>query len=611
MIARISGLIVWLLTLIVPVDALAEQMRARSILLVDQSDLRGTFYHDVFRALQESLNSDVGSHVTLYRESLDLSRFSGAAHEQNLRRYLQEKYRDRPIGVIVAIGFSSLALVQRWRDELWPGAPVVFGLVNESDAAQTELFPDTTGGLVRLRLADSISAARSVVPDLKRIFFVGEDWERQIILRHWKEELPTAAAAGLEVTELVGLPMAELRNRVATLPDQSAIIYSAVFSDGQGGFYPPSTALGFIAEAANRPIIVAAETYLDHAVGGFVLRPAAIGVDVANRVVRILNGEEISSIPVTLTDAVMPIFNWREMQRWKVKDADLPPGSEIRFRDASIWEKYRWQSASFAAAILAQAILISILLHERKRRGDAEFQARQRLTELAHVHRQAIAGQLSSSIAHELNQPLGAILTNAETAELILNSDAPDLIELKQILADIRQDDLRASQVIVHMRSLLRRSPFELQDVDANGMLRDGFQLISAQAAVRNVAIYLESCPDPLRIKGDPVQLQQVVLNLIVNGMDAMSSIPFGRMIVGRTAVDGERALISISDSGPGIPDEKLGKIFDPFFSTKEQGMGIGLSIAKSIVHAHKGRIWAENQSEGGAVFWISLPLSR
>src|SRR5262249_6875232 len=156
-----------------------------------------------------------------------------------------------------------------------------------------------------------------------------------------KEELP-AAGAGLEVTEFVGLPMSDLRNRVATLPERSAIIYSAVYSDGEGGFYPPGIALGFITETANRPIIVASETDLEHAVGGFVLQPGAIGADVASRAVRIIDGEAASSIPVTLTNAVKPIFNWQEMRRWNVRETDLIPGSEIRFRDPSIWEKYRW-----------------------------------------------------------------------------------------------------------------------------------------------------------------------------------------------------------------------------------------------------------------------------
>ena len=177
-----------------------------------------------------------------------------------------------------------------------------------------------------------------------------------------------------------------------------------------------------IAEKANRPIIVAAETFLEPGgIGGFVLVPDLIGADAATLALRILNGESPSSISARVTEAVKPIFNWQQMRRWDVSESNLPPGSEIRFREPSLWENYRWQSISVAAAFLIQTALISILLHERKKRNDAELESRHRMTELAHANRQATAGELSSSIAHELNQPLGTILTNAETAELILD----------------------------------------------------------------------------------------------------------------------------------------------------------------------------------------------
>jgi signal transduction histidine kinase len=137
------------------------------------------------------------------------------------------------------------------------------------------------------------------------------------------------------------------------------------------------------------------------------------------------------------------------------------------------------------------------------------------------------------------------------------------------------------------------------------------FKFLSVQASVRNVALYLQTGPGDIRIKGDPVQLQQVILNLVVNSMDAMAAIPYGRTVIGRVELNGgATAEISISDSGPGIPQDKLAQVFDPFFTTKNQGMGIGFSIARTIILAHKGRIWAENQSGGGAAFHFTLPLA-
>jgi len=606
---RIRGLIVCLFIVVLPPEASAQRQLARSILFLDQSDLRGPFYYDIFRAFRQRIAAEAQSQATIYSESLDLSRFGGAAHEQNVREYLHEKYRDRPIGVIVAIGTATLDLVLRWRSELWPGVPVVFGLIDANDVGRVKNEPDITGGTVDLRLADAIRAARAVVPHLYGIVFVGDDWNRQVVFGHWKEEMRTATA-GLQVTELIGLPMNEIRQKVATLADRTVIIYSAVYSDEKGGFFPPAVTLRFISKSANRPIIVAAETFLESGgIGGFVLQPEAIGADAALRVLRIVGGEDASHIPITPTNAVKPIFNWLQMQRWNVGESALPEGSEIRFREPGLWQQYRWQSAVAVTVLLIQAGLISILLHERRRRSDAEQDARRRLAELAHVHRQSIAGELSASIAHELNQPLGSILTNAETAEFILDSPDPDLREIKEILADIRHDDLRASQIIGHMRGLLKRTPFELKEVDLNEVICESFELMSAQAATRNVALYLNTAPGRLPVSGDSIQLQQIILNLVFNAMDAMTEIPFGRTIMGKTVVDGGCGVISISDSGPGIPTENPNEIFDPFFTTKEQGMGIGLSIARTIVQAHKGRIWAENQPEGGATFFISLPL--
>jgi signal transduction histidine kinase len=439
---------------------------------------------------------------------------------------------------------------------------------------------------------------------------VGDSWNLQALFRHWGEEI-AAATAGLTVIDLVGQKMSDVRKRVAELPERSAIVYSGVFSDGQGTYYPAATALKMIAEKANRPIVVGAEPLLTvGGIGGYSLVATEIGADAGRLALRILNGEQAGEIPPVASKA-KPLFNWNEMQRWNVSASDLPEGSEIRFRQPTFFEQYRWQTMAILAALFIQAGLITFLLHERHLRRDAEAESRKRMSELAHVNRQTTAGELSSSMAHELNQPLGSILANAETAELILKSQSPDLDEIREILADIKRDDQRAGEVIRRVRSYLTRTPFEAKDIDLNQIMGEAFQFLSVQASARNIALYLRTSPGQLRIRGDPVQLQQVILNLVVNSMDAMAAIPYGRTVIGRTELNGDSTIeISISDSGPGIPPDKLARVFDPFFTTKDQGMGIGLSIARTIILAHKGRIWAENQTGGGAAFRFTLPLA-
>ena len=602
-----KGFIVTLFALLAPTYLSAQDGRPHSVLVLDQSNLRGPFYFQLASGLREVLDAE--GRITIYGENLDLTRFGGAAYVESMKRHLKEKYRDRPIGVIIANGAGTLDHTLRWREELWPGIPVVFAMLEATQLAKLGRPANVTGVAIRNSLADAIKTARAVVHGLDTIVLVGDSWDRQSLFRHWGEEISTATS-GLMVIDLVGKKMSEIRKRVAELPERSAIVYSGVFSDGEGTYYPAATAMRLIAEKANRPIVVGAEPLLADAIGGYSLIASEIGADTGRLALRVLNGEQAGDVP-PITWESRPLFNWQQMQRWNVSESNLPAGSEIRFRDPTFLERYRWQSVAVASAILMQAGLIMFLLHERHMRHSAEMESHERMTELAHVNRQATTGELSSSIAHELNQPLGSILTNAETAELILKSGNPDLAEIGEILADIKRDDQRAGEVIRRLRAFLKRTPFETRDIDLNEIMGQAFKFLSVQASARNVALYLQTAPDTLRIKGDPIQLQQVILNLVVNAMDAMATIPYGRTVIGRTELNGgSSAVISISDSGPGIPADKLAQVFDPFFTTKAQGMGIGLSIARTIILAHKGQIWAENQSGGGAAFHFTLPLA-
>jgi C4-dicarboxylate-specific signal transduction histidine kinase len=270
----------------------------------------------------------------------------------------------------------------------------------------------------------------------------------------------------------------------------------------------------------------------------------------------------------------------------------------------------KWQIALVITIILVQAGLISVLLREYRRRQLAEVQSRRLMAELAHVMRFSTAGELTASIAHEISQPLGSILTNAETADEILQSSRPDIAELKDIVKDILRDDRRASAVIQRMKSLLKKAPFELKSLDLNDVVRETIEFISALAIGRRAELVSVITPDALPVLGDRIQLQQVVLNLVVNGIDAMKdTLNENRIISISTSRVEDFAELSVSDRGSGIPGDKLKEVFEPFFTSKAEGMGMGLSIARTIIEAHHGLISARNQVHGGASFRIRLPL--
>lgn len=247
---------------------------------------------------------------------------------------------------------------------------------------------------------------------------------------------------------------------------------------------------------------------------------------------------------------------------------------------------------------------------ERKH-AEAEL-LRQRM-ELARAGRISLLGQLASALAHELSQPLGAILRNAEAAEIMLQAASPDTEELRAIVADILRDDQRAGQVIDRLRSLLKGRSLVTQPLELPDVISEVLSLVHADAATRHVKLAYSTAPGLPRVSGDRIHLQQVLLNLLVNALDAMDGCtPNQRSIqVSARQTDAATVEVRVADHGPGVPFESLARLFEPFFTTKAKGMGMGLAVSKTIIEAHKGKLWVENSPEGGACFYFTLPVAR
>jgi len=247
------------------------------------------------------------------------------------------------------------------------------------------------------------------------------------------------------------------------------------------------------------------------------------------------------------------------------------------------------------------------------KRKEAELEAACQRMELAHLSRVTTLGELSGSIAHELSLPLSAILSNAQAAQRVLANDKADLAEVREILNDIVSEDKRASEVIRRLRLWLKKGEVQQQPLQINKVVQDVLELIRSDLINQKVTLETELPRNLPTVSVDPVQLQQVLLNLVVNACDAMAGCNNSqRRLVIRTGIEngGSAVVVSVTDQGTGIPEEKMEQIFEPFFSTKEKGMGIGLSVCRTIIAAHRGKLWAANNFDRGATFHFTLPVA-
>src|SRR5215475_8996155 len=439
------------------VSARAEPL-PRTILFLDEDTPIYPWFRQMSEAFYATIKTDTADYFDM------------------LRSHFREKYRNRDIGVIVSNASRYLPFTVRLRDEVWPGTPVVLAGIQERRAARLSLPSNVTGFTFRHQLQDIVATADALIPGLKRIVLAGSRIEPGGWRQDFLDDLPDIRAR-FEVLDLTDLSLAELRQRLTELPGDSAVVYVGARI---GEHYLPAEASKLIAEAANRPTFVDSETFIGTgSVGGLVISPGGIGRVAARFALRILDGENASDIPITNTEEILrPVFDWRQLQRWGISESRLPVGSEIRFRSPTAWEQYRWQIMVIAAVLVLQSLLIAGLFYEHRRRRQAEVEASRRMTEMAQMNRSAAIGQMSASIAHEIKQPLAAIVMNAGAGLRWLARDAPNLEEAARALKNIVGNGNRASQVVETIRAMFKKEIPNRAPVDINDAIREVLTLV-------------------------------------------------------------------------------------------------------------------------------------
>jgi signal transduction histidine kinase len=591
-----------------------ESGAQQSLLFLAVDDFTRPYMRLLFESFSNAVGAAEPNAPAVYFESLDALRFEDRQYLDDVREWLRRKYRDTRIDLIVAISEDALAFLADARGEPWPSAQVLF-LESTSVRVDTRTaLPHAGGILLDDHFVEMLGVMKTVLPATRHVALVSG--ASTVEVTRWRDMPGYVRTAGLDPIDLATVSIEETLGRIAQLPAQTVVLLLAPSVDASGRVLGPTQACEMISSSADIPLFTPGAQDLGcGSVGGLGRDWSAIGRVLGEQAVSRLRHHSNDIIRVPVARFTSLAFDDRQLRRWGIPESRLPSGAVIRFREPSLWRDYRALVLTALGVTVVQSLLIAGLVFEHRRRRRAEVDSRRHLAAMAHLDRRAAMGELATSLAHELNQPLNAILQNAGVAQMLLASATvpPALAEMADIIGDIRNDDIRASEMIRRMRQLLHKGQLEMQPIDLNDIAQDTLTIVRPEARSRDIQVDLELDSGLPRVMGDRVHLQQVVLNLVMNAIDAVAAMPVdGRRVRIVTSDDAGEVRLAVVDAGTGIPADRLSKIFEPFFTTKSggSGMGMGLAIARSIVEAHKGRMSAENNVNGGATVWFSQPAA-
>ena len=685
------------------------------------------------RGMQSILESGVPSNVDLDIEYLDVLHFKDARYVQLLINLLRHKYAASQPDLVITVYNMAFDFMRTHGSDLFPEVPVVFAGVEKKFIKTRKLGPNITGVISVPNYAETLGLALRLHPDTQHVAVVSGAGK---IGRTWSMNAMHAFQPyrdRVDFIDITGLPMPAILEKVATLPQQSLVMYITLLEDGAGNKFTARQSASQISRVANAPVYSFWDLMLGHGiVGGYLSSAEEKGKAAAALALRILNGEQPSDIPLASEGSLNAMFDWRELRRWYIKEDLLPLESIVKFKELSSWEKNQSQIIGGLVLIVLQGLFISYLLYQYRIRrkieqryrtvadytydweywenddgsleyvslscerisgytiqefktapslfkdiilpedrelqdihaqkstenegpsdiqfrikrkdgqirwienvcqpvktnqGDhlgirgsnrditerklAEINAQKRREELTYISRVTTLGELSASMAHELNQPLAAILNNANAAMKFISGDLKDLDEVNEILNDIIKDDRRASGIIKKLRTLMSKKEMGFSPLNLNEIIWGVAKLTDRETSARDVPLILELDDDLPHVKGDAIHLEQIILNLILNGTEAMVTIDrqFRKLRICTTEHDRDFIKVSVEDKGTGIDEAHINSIFETFYTTKPGGMGMGLSICRSIIEAHGGRLWAENNPDKGATVYFTVPV--
>ena len=595
-----------LLMLGAAVNAVAQPVRQ---VLVLQSVNRGNLTIDEFTGnFRVELDTRADKPVNVFQVVVGATGFVSAP-EQATVGYIQSAFIDRPQpNLIITVGGPAAVFARKYRQQLFPDTPLLFAAVDQRYLGNAPLGDNETAVVADNDFSRGIDTVLQLLPQTRQVFMVmgsgpiGQFWHRELEsqFRRFHDRLTFVWFDDLSLPEIL--------RRCATLPDNSAIFYVTFGTDAAGAAYADARVFADLRTAANAPLFSSHSVYLGAGIiGGPLLSIDTLSRDTADAADRLLDGRhreastsrhngQVNRYSTGAScnggDPRQPVAagQHRALSRAEPVAAIPGHGAQRRRRARSpVAPDHRTPSST-------------------PRPPRAEIESRNNLALAADASRRLTMSALTSSIAHELGQPLSSMIHNAQAGRMMITVDRATPDTIGEILADIESEGVQATQIIDRHRTMLRSHQLETKPIDVHVVIHDSLALVAHDLRTRQIEATVNLSSRPCIITGDAVLLQQVMVNLLLNAMEAMTETPPARRRVTiSTDVRAADVDVSVRDAGSGVPAQMNGVLFTPFVTTKAHGLGIGLAIARTIVDAHGGTLGAHNNPEGGATFTLTL----
>lgn len=590
--------------------------REKNILILFAQAPSTPAYRIMLDGIRQKLDEEYGESYYLHTEYLEIERYPKGEYPKERFALYNSKYEQLKLDLLICVGIDIVSTLKNHASSQILNLPTVSIDIDLSGSGINKnlvLNNKTTLLGLRLNIRRTIDDALILFPGTSSIYFLCGIARTDSVFKYLSQKEAERLKGTKKVVFITNISMDDALRKVRHLPANSLVILSSFTTDSRHVPYFNYESTRLISKAANAPVIAYTDIgFGAGALGGYFLSFEKAGALAGSASIKILKGTDPKTIMFTEEDFYDHAYDWHQLKRWHIENSSLiPEGSKVLFKEEDFIALYGWQILFVLIFVIFETILIVLLVRANsrqkeflKQKEEAEILYREMIRE----ERLLRMAELTASLSHELNQPLTAILYSAQAGKRFIESGKLDQAQAKEIFENIIEDDKRAGSIITSVRSLMKSGNREMETFNIHEVIQDTVAIYHSEAIQNKILIKVSQPKKPVFVSGDRIQLQQVLLNLFSNAARAMKDADTVKKIIEINQQPNHGSVtVTVRDYGTGVSADMKDKLFKPFITDHKNGLGIGLSISRSIIERHGGSIKAENVPGGGAKFSFTL----